>query len=185
MFNRFWLNAKEMQKGANWSTHETDWKNSTKLNLTKARNTGSSSWAALFPFLKGLKAEIIFLYTFGKEKGYLSNTLHTLQGKILPIAVPCWGRGSGWLHVPLGLLSLQYRSSSENELRKERIIWSDGKYYLPLLKHRVAYCFFEISSIIFWLLVWYRQAMQGWDVGLVIQISHSSKGSYSLQWPIK
>lgn len=103
MFNRLWLNAKEMQIGANWSTHETDWKNSTKLNLTKARNTGSSSWAALFPFLKGLKAEIIFPYTFGKEKGYLSSTPHSLQGKILPI-VPCWGRGWGWLHVPLGLL---------------------------------------------------------------------------------
>lgn len=32
---------------------------------------------------------------------------------------------------------------------------------LPLLKRRVAYCFFETSSIIFWLLVWYRQARQG------------------------
>lgn len=94
MFNRLQLNVKEMQIVANWSIHETDWKNYTKLNLTKARNTGSSGQAALFPILKGLKAEIIFLYTFGKEKGcYLSNTLHSLQGKILPVVVPCWGRG--------------------------------------------------------------------------------------------
>lgn len=158
MFNRFQLNVKEMQIVANWSTHKTDWKNYTKLNLTKARNTGSSSWAALFPFLKRLKAEIIFPYTFGKEKGYLSSSP---QGKILPIVVPCWSRGWGWLHIPLGLLSWQCRRGSENELRKERIIWNDGKCYLPLLKYRVAYCFFEIGSIIFWLLVWYRQARPG------------------------
>lgn len=43
MFNRLQLNVKEMQIVANWSTHETDWKNYTKLNLTKVRNTGSSS----------------------------------------------------------------------------------------------------------------------------------------------
>lgn len=160
MFNRLQLNVKEMQIVSNWSTHETDCKNCTKLNLTKARNTGSSSRAALFSFLKGLRAEIIFPYTFGKEKGYLSSTLHSLQSRILPIAVPFWGRCWGWLHVPLGLLSQQCRRSSDNELRKERIIRSDGNY-LPLLKHRVAYCFFEIPSIIFWILVWYRQARQG------------------------
>lgn len=60
---------------ANWSIHETDWKNYTKLNLTRARNTGSSSQAVSFAFLKGLRAEIIFPYTFGKEKGYISVTL--------------------------------------------------------------------------------------------------------------
>lgn len=154
MFNRLQLNVKEMQIVANWSTHKTDWKNYTKLNLTKARNTGSSSRAALFPFLKGLRAEIIFPYTFGKEKEYLSSILQSLQGRTLPIAIP--QRGWGWLHVPLGLLSWQCRRSSENELRKEGIICSDGKYYLPFLKHRVACCFFEIHSII-WLLVWCRQ----------------------------
>lgn len=94
MFNRLQLNVKEMQIVANWSTHKTDWKNSTKLNLTKARNTGSSGQATLFPILKGLKAEIIFPYIFGKGKGYyLSSTFHLPQGKILPIVVPCWGRG--------------------------------------------------------------------------------------------
>lgn len=128
---------------ANWSTHKTDWKNYAKLNLTKARNTGNSNRTGLFPFLKALKAEIIFPYTFGKEKGNLSSTLHSLQGKTLPIVAPWWSRGWGWLHVPLGLLSWQCGRSSENELRKERIIWNDGKYYLPLLKHRVAYCFFQ------------------------------------------
>lgn len=167
-FNRLQLNVKEMQIVANWSTHETDWKNCTKLNLTKARNTGSSSRAALFSFSKGLRAEIIFPYTFGKEKGYLSSTLRSLQSRMLPVAVPLWSRCWGWLHVPLGLLSWQCRRSSENELRKERIIWSDGKYYLPLLKHRVAYCFFEMHSIIFWSLVWYRQARWGWDFSLIL-----------------
>lgn len=69
MFNRLQLNVKEMQIVANWSTHETDWKNYTKLNLTKARNTGSSSRAALFLFLKRLRAEIIFLIHLGKKRG--------------------------------------------------------------------------------------------------------------------
>lgn len=161
MFNRLQLNVKEMQIVANWSTHKTDWKNYTKLNLTKARNTGSSSWAALFPFLRRLKAEKILPYTFGKEKGCLSSTLHSLQGKILPVVVLFWSRGWGSLHVHLGLLSWQCRRSRENELRKERIVWNDGKYYLLLLKYRVACFFFEICSIIFWLLVWYRQARPG------------------------
>lgn len=94
---------------ANWSIHEADWKNYTKLNLTRARNTGSSSQVVLFPFLKGLRAEIIFPYTFVKEKGYISVTLYSLQGRILPIAVPRWGRGWGWLPVPLGfrILAMQ------------------------------------------------------------------------------
>lgn len=82
MFNRLQLNVKEMQIVANWSTHKTDWKNYTKLNLTKARNTGSSGQAASFPILKGLKAEIFFPCTFGKEKGYyLSSTLHSFKTK--------------------------------------------------------------------------------------------------------
>lgn len=122
MFNRLQLNVKEMLIVANWSTHETDWKNYTKLNLTKTRNTSSSGQAALFPILKGLKAEIIFPYTFGKEKGcYLSITFHSLQGKILPMLVVGWGYLM-LVNVPLGLLFWQCRSNSENELRKERII---------------------------------------------------------------
>lgn len=48
-----------MQMVANWSIRETDRMHYTKLNLTRARNTGSSSQAVLFPFLKGLQAEII------------------------------------------------------------------------------------------------------------------------------
>lgn len=46
-------------------------------------------------------------------------------------------------------ISWQCRRGSESELRKGRIIWSDGKYYLLLLRHRAAYCFFKIPSIIF------------------------------------
>lgn len=61
-----------------WSIHETDWESYTKLNLARARNTGSSSQAVLFPFLKGLRAEISFPYTFVKEKGYISVTLYSL-----------------------------------------------------------------------------------------------------------
>lgn len=103
MFNRLQFNVKEMQIVANWSTHETNWKNYTKLNLTKARNTGSSGQAALFPILKGLKAEIIFPYTFGKEKGYyLSSTFHSLQGKILPIV----GSRLGLVKCPFGVTIL-------------------------------------------------------------------------------
>lgn len=88
---------------ANWNIHETDWKNYTKLNLTRARNTGSSSQAVLFPFLKGLRAEIIFPYTFVKEKEYISVTLYSLQGRILPLAVLCLGQRLGLVACPFGV----------------------------------------------------------------------------------
>lgn len=101
-----------MQMVANWSIHETDWENYTKLNLTRARNTGGSSQAVLFPFLKGLRAEIGCPYAFGKEKGYISVTLYLLQGRILPVAVPHWGRDRGWLSVPSGLHILAIREGA-------------------------------------------------------------------------
>lgn len=139
MFNRLQLNVKEMQIVANWSTHETNWKNYTKLNLTKARNTGSSGQAALFPILKGLKAEIIFPYIFGKEKGYyLSSTFHSLQGKILPIV----GSRLGLVKCPFGvtILAMQEEQWEWIKERKNNLEWwkilspsSEAQGYLLLL----------------------------------------------------
>lgn len=120
-FNRLQLNVKEMQIVANWSTHETDWKNCTKLNLTKARNAGSSSRAALFSFSKGLRAEIIFPYTFGKEKGYLSSTLRSLQSRILPIAVPLWSRC--WGPFGVTILAMQKEQWEWIKERKNNLEW--------------------------------------------------------------
>lgn len=138
-----------MQMVANWSIHEADWKNYTKLNLTRARNTGSSSQVVLFPFLKGLRAEIFFPYTFVKEKGYISVTLYSLQGRILPLAVPHWGRGWGWLPVPLGLriLAMQEGQWEWIKERKNNLEW--WKILSPSSETQGCLVLLKIPSIIF------------------------------------
>lgn len=146
MFGRLQLNVTEMHMVPNWSIHNTDWKNYVKLILTRARNTGSPSQAVLFPFLKELRAEIIFPCIFGKDKGSVSVTLHSLQGSEWQY---CQLLPHGGAEPGAGCLTLwgQCRESTENELRKGRITWRDGKY-IPLLKHRAACCFLKIPSII-------------------------------------
>lgn len=60
---------------ANWSLHETDRKTDTKLNLSKGRNTGSSSQVVSF------RDSETFLPTFGKENSnaYVSIFLTSRQ----------------------------------------------------------------------------------------------------------
>lgn len=137
-----------MQMMANWSIHETDWKNYIKLNLTRARNTGSSSPEVLFPFLKGLRAEISLIH-LAKKRGI--SVLFFTHFKAEYCQLLCHaGADPGACCLSLwGYMSWQCRRGSENELRKGGIIWSDGKYYLPLLKHRAAYRFLKMPGIFF------------------------------------
>lgn len=140
-----------MQMVANWSIHETDRMHYTKLNLTRARNTGSSSQALLFPFLKGLRAEIT-LYIIWQRKGWCQR--YTFCTSRQNTANCCIRPGQrlrlfAASYLPLGLTfysPYQCRRSSENALRKGRVIWSDRKSCLFLLKHRAAYCFFKHPS---------------------------------------
>lgn len=87
---------------ANWSLHETDRKTDTKLNFSKARNTGSSSQVVSF------RDSEIFLPTFGNENGqarvtaFLTSRQNMASSCIMPgqrlglfasLYLSLWGHG--------------------------------------------------------------------------------------------